>query len=345
MSLIDHTPETDSPEVPARPDMKRRQPRWRVALRTAGIVVASLVILALASTLANAAITNSEKATLAPYGQKVSIEAGDINVYRNGGSGPTMVLLSGFGTPAPAVDFAPLIRKLDAFDVIVIEGFGYGYSDLNVPNRTIENITGEIHEVLGRLGVTTPVILLGHSVGGLYTHYYANAYPGGVSAIIGIDPMTAKASSLEVGQPSTIECTLVGLGLMRVATAIAPSIIQPPGTAYTKHEREQTAAMTNWNYGNESVSDEWAQIGANSTKASARPIPANIPVLEFLSTASVDSDPSWLRNHQAELAGVATHELEVLDGAHYLQWTQSPAMANTISAFIAAHVTHQTLKP
>ncbi|MBK9697249.1 MAG: hypothetical protein IPO80_07590 [Propionibacteriaceae bacterium] len=52
---------------------------------------------------------------------------------------------------------------MDAFDVIVIEGFGYGYSDLDVPDRTVENITGEIHQVLGRLGVHHPVILIGHS--------------------------------------------------------------------------------------------------------------------------------------------------------------------------------------
>ncbi|MDJ0348395.1 hypothetical protein [Cryobacterium sp. PH29-G1] len=50
-------------------------------------------------------------------------------------------------------------------------------------------------------------------------------------------------------------------------------------------------------------------------------------------------DASWLPNHEAELADVATHQLEVLDGAHYLQWTQAPAMAKTITAFIAAHVT------
>ena len=62
-------------------------------------------------------------------------------------------------------------------------------------------------------------------------------------------------------------------------------------------------------------------------------------MLEFLSSDSVSMDASWLPNHEAELADVATHQLEVLDGAHYLQWTQAPAMAKTITAFIAAHVT------
>ena len=102
MSLTTHTPATDSAEETAAPGTKRRPRLWRRALRTAAIVVAALLALALVSTLANAAITRSEKSALAPYGQRVTIDDGTVNVYRNGGSGPTMVLLSGYGTAAPA---------------------------------------------------------------------------------------------------------------------------------------------------------------------------------------------------------------------------------------------------
>jgi pimeloyl-ACP methyl ester carboxylesterase len=308
--------------------------------RAFAILVAILLPLTAVSALVNASITASEKATLAPYGQKVSIDAGDVNVYRNGGTGPTMVLLSGFGTPAPAIDFAPLIRNLDSFNVIVVEGFGYGYSDLDVPNRTIENITSELHEVLAKLEVNEPVILVGHSVGGIYARYYANAYPKDVSAIVGIDPMAATTSSLKVAAPSIVEAVQANVGLFRWVTTISPDLVQPPGTAYTADERRRTAAMTTWNYGNASVSDEWSRIGANSTKASAHPFAADLPVLEILSSESVKTMPEWLPNHEAELEGVATHQLEVLKGAHYLQWTQSPELARIISGFITAHVTH-----
>jgi len=330
--------ESDSP-VTSTPVHTPPRPRWRRRLRKAGIGLAILVVLVIVSALVNAGLTNSEKSTLVPYGQTVTIDAGDVNVYRNGGSGPTMVLLSGFGTPAPAIDFAPLIRELDDFDVIVVEGFGYGYSDLDVNDRTIENITSELHEVLAKLQVNEPVILVGHSVGGIYARYYANAYPGEVSTVVGIDPMAAMKSSLDEGTPSIAESVQSATGLFRLVTTIAPDLVQPPGSAYTAEERRRIAAMTNWNYGNPSVSDEWSRIGANSTKAAMHPFASDLPVLEILSSDSVTTMPEWLPNHEAELEGVTTHQLEVLQGAHYLQWTQSPTLARIISEFVAAHVT------
>jgi pimeloyl-ACP methyl ester carboxylesterase len=307
--------------------------------RAVGIGLAAVLALTAVSTIANASLNASEHAALTPYGQEVTIDAGDINVYRNGGSGPTMVLLSGYGTSAPAIDFAPLIRELDAFDVVVVEGFGYGYSDLDVGERTIENITAELHEVLAKLQVDEPVILIGHSVGGVYARYYANAYPEEVAAIVGIDPMAATTSSLDEGTPSIVDSVQAATGLVRVVTTIAPDLVQPPGTAYTADERRRTAVMTNWNYGNASVSDEWSRIGANSTKAAMHPFATDLPVLEILASDSVTMMPEWLPNHEAELKGVTTHELHVLEGTHYLHRTQSPALARLISGFVAAHVT------
>ena len=64
----------------------------------------------------------------------------------------TVVLLPGYGTPAPALDFKPLIDELSPFyKVVVIEPFGYGLSDVTEKERTTENMVSEIHETLQQL--------------------------------------------------------------------------------------------------------------------------------------------------------------------------------------------------
>lgn len=339
MSPTNDTNDTNTPATAIKPAPKRRLSRWHRALRTTAIVAGSIAALLVVSTVANAAITTAEKSAITPYGQKITVADGSVNVYRNRGTGPTMVMLSGYGTAAPGIDFAPLTRLLLNFDVIVIEGFGYGYSDQNVGHRTVENITAEIHEVLDRLGVHSPVILAGHSIGGIYTHYYANAYPSEVSAIIGIDPTPAMSSSLKAGEASTVSGALTTLGLTRVANAVVPALVQPPGTAFTEDDRARLVAMADWNFGNVSVSDEWAQLAANSTKTAATPLPAGVPVLDFLATESLAGIPGWMEKHQNELAGVTVHKIQVLKGAHYLHWTQAPVMAKAITEFVSAHVT------
>ncbi len=310
----------------------RRRRRW-VAWGT----IALLLVVTL-SAATNSALTRAERAQLRPYGQRVAVEAGSLNVYRSGGHGPTLVLLSGLATPAPAVDFAPLIRELDGFDVIVVEGFGYGRSDLDVPDRSVENITTELHEALHQVGVRGPVILAGHSIGGVYARYYATAYPGEVSALIGIDPTVATASTLEVGQASPVEGLLAWTGLVRWAMTVVPDLALPTSTAYTESEREQMLTMARWNFGNRSLADEEAHLAANFTRAAARPYPSDIPVLEFLAGDGVASSPDSPTLHENELAGVRHHEIRIVPGAHYLHWTQAALLGRSIADFVARAV-------
>ena len=44
--------------------------------------------------------------------------------------------------------------------------------------------------------------------------------------------------------------------------------------------------------------------------------------------------PNWVRLHEDQLRNVQHHEVVVLDGGHYLHWTQSKAMADKITAFL-----------
>lgn len=313
----------------------------RRGLRVLAIVALTLIGLVLVSTAANLLLEQSERASTTPYGERVQIEAGTINVSRSGGSGPTLVLLSGLGTGAPALDFAPLVRELPGYRTVVVEGFGYGFSDTDVRPRTIENIAEELHSALAALSITGPYVLVGHSIAGFTTLYYANKYPSEVSAVIGIDPSVSTAAAPPAGPAAPADAPASGnfwerlpstIGLVRWAAALG--LADPDSSSYTPSEIAQTRMLTSWNFGNAAVTDETNRVGENAAKLHGLKYPSELPVLQFLAQDTMDSRPDWLSLHERQLDNVARHKLVILDGPHYLHWTKAPEMAKEIDAFL-----------
>jgi pimeloyl-ACP methyl ester carboxylesterase len=318
-----------------------RGKRRRRALRIAGAAVLTVIGLLVASTAANLVLERIERSNAAAYGEKVRIDQGTVNASLSGETGPTIVLLSGLGTPAPVLDFAPLVRELTGFRVVTVEGFGYGYSDMTARPRTIENMSEELHSVLSKLAVDRPYILAGHSIAGFTTLYYANKYPAEVSAVIGIDP-SVPAGMASAEDPAHTDAPATGnfwerlpstTGLVRWAAAVG--LADPAGDNYTQVEREQMRMLASWNYGNEALTDETNRMAENAAKLHTLRYPDNVPVLEFLSRETVNQQPEWLGSHERQLLNVTRHELVVLDGNHYLHWTQSKAMATKIAGFLS----------
>ena len=329
-SLTDHT--------------KRRWP-FRRTRKILGIVAATALGITLASTGANALLEQQERWSTAQYGELVEVAGGSLNVVRAGTEGgQPLVLLSGLGTIAPALDFAPLIRELVDYDVIVVERFGYGYSDMSARDRTVENTSTELHKALSSLDIGKPYVLAGHSIAGFYTLDYANRYPGEVAAVIGIDP-TVPTTELE--KPSAagginIAGILSAIGLVRTVVSIAPGSVDPTSDDFTKTELERMRQMTIWNFGNAAVADESARVASNAAALRGMTYPQNIPVLHFLASDSVATIPDWLESHKNQLKGVNRHEIVELQGLHNLQWTQSTAMAKKITQFLQDSAPSQT---
>ena len=103
-----------------------------------------------------------------------------------------IVLLHGGGILSPIMEFKEISELLaQNFKVLVIECFGYGLSDSITKERTIENITDEIHRVISAYQFKK-YIIIGHSIAGVYSLFYTNKYPEEVIAFIGIDTSVPK---------------------------------------------------------------------------------------------------------------------------------------------------------
>ncbi|MGI8405687.1 MAG: alpha/beta fold hydrolase, partial [Thermomicrobiales bacterium] len=69
---------------------------------------------------------------------------------------------------------------------------GYGYSEPPGRTSTAANAVEDLHALLLRSGVSRPVILVGHSLGGLYATLYADKYSEDVAGLVLIEPSFAE---------------------------------------------------------------------------------------------------------------------------------------------------------
>lgn len=105
-------------------------------------------------------------------------------VYR--GEGPVVVLAAGAGQDSRT--WTPLVERLNARSgVVTFDRPGFGQSpDADGP-RTPTAIARELRHVLSQLGVSGPLVLVGHSMGGVHLLRYADLYPEDVAGVVLLD--------------------------------------------------------------------------------------------------------------------------------------------------------------
>jgi pimeloyl-ACP methyl ester carboxylesterase len=117
-----------------------------------------------------------------------SIDVGGYSLYYKelGTGGPAVIFLAGED------DNITVWRKVHsdiaAFTTaIAYDRGGVGCSDQGENPRTADMVAAELDAFLDALGLTEPVILCGHSFGGLFARYFANQYPDRVAGLVLID--------------------------------------------------------------------------------------------------------------------------------------------------------------
>ena len=121
-----------------------------------------------------------------PLGTFVPVAGHRLFVDRCGTGDPAVVFLPGTGLTG--LDYWPLQQRAGTGrSSVVYDRAGTGWSDRVRLPRTARAVTGELHELLGRLGIRR-ALLVGHSLGGLYARHYANRFPGETAGLVLLDP-------------------------------------------------------------------------------------------------------------------------------------------------------------
>lgn len=104
----------------------------------------------------------------------------------NKGGSPTVILESGFGSPASVWDkVQPEVAKFTR--VCSYDRAGLGASEPVTAPRTVVAVTEELHALLSKAKVPGPYVLVGHSLGGMLVRIYASYYPSEVVGMVLVD--------------------------------------------------------------------------------------------------------------------------------------------------------------
>ncbi|CAM4149088.1 alpha/beta hydrolase [Bacillus wiedmannii] len=119
-----------------------------------------------------------------------------IEVYTKGSSKQTVVIQTGMG--CSFYDWLPIIEKLSQhFTVISYHRPGYGKSELGNYSRTTRQATNELHMLLHELAIHEPIILIGHSYGGLCAQHFAMLHKDKLQALILVDSTSMNLHRLD----------------------------------------------------------------------------------------------------------------------------------------------------
>lgn len=262
----------------------------------------------------------------------VEIDNHKMHVFTAGDSSkPGLVLMSGSATVAPVYDFKILYEKLVSnYRIIVIEKFGYGYSDLYEGPCDIDSVIAFQREALEKAGEKGPYILLPHSMSGLEAIRWKQKYPDEIKAIIGLD-MAVPSIYLNWKQEQ-IDQRIRFMKSMRRLNHHGLLFWYPLSKrGLSRDEIKQQKLLLRRNAMNTCYENEAKAILENA-EIVEKGGKIECPVLMFISDGKQVSD-GWI-DHEREFAARMNAKTVNLNCGHYIHYYESERISQEIRMFV-----------
>ena len=130
---------------------------------------------------------------------RVTIAPGRQINLRCAGHGARTVVLEA-GSHAESSTWFRVQPLLASFTrVCAYDRAGYGFSDAGPLPRNLDADVDDLHALIHRAGIATPVVLVGHSLGSNIARRYAELHPADVAAMVLIDPPAQDIAAFAPG--------------------------------------------------------------------------------------------------------------------------------------------------
>lgn len=303
------------------------------------IIIIALMILLLILYINHQVHLKMEAVLRLPLGQIVEVDGHNMSVYIEGTGDRTLVFMSGGGTCSPILDFKSLYSLLrDQYKIVVVEKFGYGFSDIVNKSRDINSILEDTRVALAEAGFTAPYVLCPHSMSGLEALYWAQKYPNEVSAIIGLDMAVPEYyGSMRINVPlMRIASWAAKIGVTRLIPGISDGDAVKYGTL-SDMEKEIYKAVFYSRTATVTMINETEWVKKNAEKVNNMGVP-QLPMLLFISDGSggtgFDKD-TWRKIPTEYISKVEDGKYFELDCPHYIHNYEYNKISENIIAFLS----------
>lgn len=274
-----------------------------------------------------------------PLGQLIDINENNISIYVEGSGSKTLVFLSGGGTCSPILDFKSLYSLLsDEYRIIVVEKFGYGYSDIVDEDRNIQTILSETRLALNKAGIEGPYVLCPHSMSGIEALYWAQEYPDEIESIIGLDMAVPEYyENMKINLPlMKLGQYAADLGITRLIPTLAESDAIKHGTL-TNDEKNRYRAIFYNRTATVTMINEAKSVKDNARIVAQNGVP-QVPMLLFISdgTGGTGFDKeTWRRIQEKYISEVESGKYIELDCPHYVHDYEYGRISEEIKSFLS----------
>jgi pimeloyl-ACP methyl ester carboxylesterase len=147
-------------------------------------------------------------------GEIYIVDGYKMHIDCTGRGSPTIVLDAGLGNDAVTwAAVQPVLARTTR--VCAYDRAGFGSSQAQPAPRDADHIAAELHGLLLVAKVTGPIVLMGHSIAGIYIRDYATRYPEDVAGMVFVD------GSTPMQQNNPAFKAMMGKGPSPVVVAIA----------------------------------------------------------------------------------------------------------------------------
>jgi pimeloyl-ACP methyl ester carboxylesterase len=214
--------------------------------RRVGFIFANIVVSTVAVGLCGLAIQavmhSRELRKLEPQGSFVRVGGTAVHFDCRGLGAPTIVLESG-ATGISAMWVLVRASLQQSFRVCTYERPGVGWSEPDDAGCSPGKAAKNLDDLLAISGEKGPFIMVGHSLGSLYSLRYAGEFPGRVLGLVLLDPIRPDMIARVPGAKATFDALVWRLNVARalawfgVLHALGPTIL-PPNDLPDRERRE-----------------------------------------------------------------------------------------------------------